>query len=171
MGRDTSGSGSGGTGKSKPGRSTARGAASSSSRAPRGTSTTATTTGRSTSGRAIQPATELHPPTEPSDPNPVEVPSPESPEPGVEAAVLRDLAAIRAVAPELASSTLAASALALAREIDAVGNSATSKSMCAKALLDTLDRLRELMPADEEPDALDAIAARSVTTIAGGSAS
>jgi hypothetical protein len=62
--------------------------------------------------------------------------------------------------PELAQGALAASALALAREIDTPGNSATSKSMCAKALLDTLDRLRELAPSDAGDDRLDELATR-----------
>jgi hypothetical protein len=62
--------------------------------------------------------------------------------------------------PDLARSTLAASALALARELDDPDNSATSKSMCARALNDTLDRLVELAPDEDEKDALDDLAAR-----------
>jgi hypothetical protein len=66
-------------------------------------------------------------------------------------AVHRDLARM----PEdLATSALAASALALAGEMDN-RNSATSKSMCAKALLDTLNRLRELSPPVRVEDDLD----------------
>lgn len=61
-------------------------------------------------------------------------------------------------------------ALALAREIDGE-NSATSKSMCAGQLRDTLDRLRELTPADEEADALDELASRRDARVVGGSAS
>lgn len=75
------------------------------------------------------------------------------------AGVERDLAAIAKRDPELAKSGLAASALALAREMDD-DNSATSKSMCARALLDTLDRLRQLAPAKEEKDGVDELSAR-----------
>jgi hypothetical protein len=83
-------------------------------------------------------------------------------------AVERDLADIRRRDPTLATSALAASALALAAEIDSVGNSATSKSMCARELRDTLDRLRALAPKGEENDDLDDLAARRAKRRAGG---
>ena len=67
---------------------------------------------------------------------------------------------------DLAGSVLAASALALAREIDDPGNSATSKSMCARALLDTVDRLLARAPADEERDGLDDLTSRRSNRIA-----
>ena len=70
------------------------------------------------------------------------------------ASVRRDLATIAERSPALATSALAATALALARELDN-DNSATSKSMCAKALLDTMDRLRELGPPPKERDGID----------------
>lgn len=73
-------------------------------------------------------------------------------------AVTRDLAALDKLSPGLAESTLAASAGVLARELDAPGNSATSKSMCARALLETMDRLRELAPAAAANDRLDDLA-------------
>lgn len=60
--------------------------------------------------------------------------------------------------------------MALARELDDPDNSATSKSMCANSLRDTLDRMRELLPAEEEADALDDLAARRTARLAGGSA-
>ena len=75
-------------------------------------------------------------------------------------AVERDLEAIEKLDPELARSGLAASALAVARELDDRSNSATSRSMCAKALIDTLDRLRELAPEPEEGDQLDDLRAK-----------
>jgi hypothetical protein len=84
-------------------------------------------------------------------------------------AVARDLDKLRQHAPELAESALAASALALAAEIDSAGNSATSKSMCARELRDTLDRLRELAPPEEEEDGLDELTARRTARLAGGS--
>lgn len=69
-------------------------------------------------------------------------------------AVERDLEKIRERDADLAESALAATALALARELDG-SNSATSKSMCAKALNDTMSELRELCPPEREKDAVD----------------
>ena len=56
----------------------------------------------------------------------------------VEDAVRRELVALPVV---LGEGALAATAVALAAELDDPGNSATSKSMCAKALTDTLEKL------------------------------
>lgn len=81
----------------------------------------------------------------------------------VEAAVARDL---KQLPDELAASALAASALALGREIDLAGNSATSKSMCARALTETLEKLRALAPAEKEADKLDDLAARRAARVA-----
>lgn len=74
-------------------------------------------------------------------------------------AVVRDLDEIAQTDAKLAGSALAASALALAREMDSP-NSATSKSMCARALLETLDRLRDLAPTEHEEDAIDELRSR-----------
>lgn len=74
----------------------------------------------------------------------------------VEQATARDLQAFG----DLADSALAASALSLARELDDHRNSATSKSMCARALIETLDRLRELAPPKKERSQLDELKAR-----------
>ncbi|MEJ7783405.1 MAG: hypothetical protein WKF96_01290 [Solirubrobacteraceae bacterium] len=84
-------------------------------------------------------------------------------------AVERDLAALAERDEELASSALAATAVALAKEIDKPRNSATSKSMCARALADTLRELRELAPAKKEDDAIDKLSAGRVLRLAGGS--
>jgi hypothetical protein len=73
----------------------------------------------------------------------------------VEVAVKGDIARFAAADPALAKSGLAASAIALAREIDDPNNSATSKSMCAGKLLDALDRLRELAPPAREETELE----------------
>jgi hypothetical protein len=70
-------------------------------------------------------------------------------------AVERDLDAIRRVAPEVADSGVAASALALAAELDSPNNSATSKSMCAKALADAMKTLREWSPPAQKKDGVD----------------
>lgn len=75
----------------------------------------------------------------------------------VEAAVECDL---KALPPELRSSGLAESALALARELDQARNSATSKAMCARALSETLEKLLALKPPEEEVDQLDQLSAR-----------
>lgn len=73
----------------------------------------------------------------------------------VEAAVKRDIAAIAKLDKSLAQSGIAAAALALARELDVPKNSATSKSMCARALAEQLDRLRALAPPATEADGID----------------
>lgn len=61
------------------------------------------------------------------------------------------------------SRTLAATARELARRLDDGEASATSKSMCAKALADTVAQLRALVPAKQEPDAVDQLQARRQT--------
>lgn len=71
------------------------------------------------------------------------------------AAVRRDLAAISQRHSALAQSGLALSALALARQVDDTGNSATAIASCARQLRETLDRLRELAPEEEGDDNLD----------------
>ena len=75
-------------------------------------------------------------------------------------AVERDIEAIRKYDSALADSTLAALALALADEIDAPGNSATSKSMNAHQLRDTMVKLRELAPPRKVKDGVDDLKAR-----------
>jgi hypothetical protein len=74
----------------------------------------------------------------------------------VVAAVARDLAKLP---DDLGESTLAAAALALAEELDR-SNSATSKSMCAKELRETMAVLRALAPSKKEQDAIDDLTAR-----------
>lgn len=81
-------------------------------------------------------------------------------------AVERDLAKLP---PDIAESALGATALALARELDS-GSSATSKSMCAKALLDTFDKLRELAPPEEKKGTLHDIRAKRSLRLASGGA-
>lgn len=85
----------------------------------------------------------------------------------VEAAVARDIAEIAKRDEGLASSGLAAAALALARELDIPKNSATSKSMCARALAEQLDRLRALAPPATEADDIDDLATRRQKRLAG----
>lgn len=75
-------------------------------------------------------------------------------------AVERDVAAIRERDPQLADSTLAASALAMAYEIANPYNSATSKSMCDKAMRDAMKTLRDLLPPERKKDGVDVLAQR-----------
>ena len=89
---------------------------------------------------------------------------------GVSAAVERDLKALAKRAAGVDKSSLAATALMLARELDNAGNSATSKSMCARVLVDVFDRLEALVPENEETDSLDDLSARRAARLAGGSA-
>jgi hypothetical protein len=63
-----------------------------------------------------------------------------------------------------AGATLAATALALAGELDSPRGSATAKATCARSLLEVLDRLREQHPG---LDRLDEIAARRAARLAG----
>lgn len=65
--------------------------------------------------------------------------------------------------PELADSAMAASAIALAYQIENPFNSATSKSMCARELRETMSKLRELAPPEEEGDGIDELSARRAT--------
>jgi hypothetical protein len=81
-------------------------------------------------------------------------------------AAMREVEAIRERDEELAGSALSASAVALAYEIEHPFNSATSKSMCAREMRDTLDRLRELMPPEEKPDAISDIEAQRAKRLA-----
>ena len=73
----------------------------------------------------------------------------------VVAAVEHDLAALAKREPSIPSTALAASALELARQLDDPDNSATSKSMCSRALTEALDRLEEMAPPKREGDRLD----------------
>ena len=73
--------------------------------------------------------------------------------------VERDLEELAARDKQL-SAGLAATARALAAKLDDPGNSATSASMCARALLEVMSRLWEHAPAQEEADRLDDLAAQ-----------
>lgn len=77
----------------------------------------------------------------------------------VTAGVEGELAALAKLAPDLARGSLAATALELARTLDG-DSSATSKSMCARALIDVLDNLRELSPPQAALNALDELTAK-----------
>ncbi len=85
-------------------------------------------------------------------------------------AVERDLAKM----PAVADTALAAVAVALARELEHPYNSATSKSMCAARLNETMAELRALAPPERKADSIDRIAAqreKRQAAAAGGAAS
>lgn len=82
-------------------------------------------------------------------------------------AVRRDLASLAERDAELAGSGLAMSMLTMAYEMSNPYNSATSKSMCAKALADGMRQLRELAPPVKEADAIDDLADRRAKRLAG----
>jgi outer membrane biosynthesis protein TonB len=84
------------------------------------------------------------------------------------AAAERDVAAIKKRDKALGESALARAAVALAFEINHPWNSATSKSMCAREMRETIDRLRELAPEEEEADQLDDLRARRAARIESG---
>lgn len=73
----------------------------------------------------------------------------------VAGAVQRDLDALAKRDAELARSTLAATALALAEAMDAPKVSATAKSYCATALQKVMEGLYEMAPDAEEDDEID----------------
>lgn len=75
-------------------------------------------------------------------------------------AVRRELAAIAKRQPAVAESMLAGAALELARQLDSPKNSATSKSMCARALIEVRDKLYELAPPEPKADAVDKLVTR-----------
>lgn len=56
-----------------------------------------------------------------------------------------------------ADPVLGATALALAAELDDPDNSATSKSMCARALNETMREIRDLCPPEREVTRVDEI--------------
>jgi hypothetical protein len=84
----------------------------------------------------------------------------------VEGGISEELGALGVCSPGLG-----ALALQLARSIDDPGNSATSRSMCAKALMDVMRELRGLAPAEREADRVDELSSRRAARVGGGAAS
>lgn len=80
----------------------------------------------------------------------------------VASATLMEIAAL-GIDPRL--SSLAASAMELARQMDS-RNSATAKSMCAGRLQEAMDRLLELNPPQTEATPLDQLRERRAVRIA-----
>jgi hypothetical protein len=75
-------------------------------------------------------------------------------------AVDRELAQVAKRDKDLAAGALAATAQALARELDDQDTSATAKAACARELTATMSQIRNLAPKNERQDALDEIGAR-----------
>lgn len=86
---------------------------------------------------------------------------------GVVAGVESELATFPAWIRELATARVA---LQLAREMDSPDNSATSKSMCARQLMDAMSALRALAPPRQEADGVDDIARKRAQRRSGGAA-
>lgn len=80
-------------------------------------------------------------------------------------ATRREIERLAAGNEDIAEGALAASALELASQLDDPGNSATSKSMCAKVLLETLDKIRALAPPKVERDVVDELSSRRARRI------
>jgi hypothetical protein len=70
------------------------------------------------------------------------------------------VADLKALPDALAGSGLAASALALAAELDSGETSATAKAACSRSLVQVMRELRVLAPTGEEADELDELTAR-----------
>ena len=170
-----------GPSKSSAAKSPAPAAASSSPRARRGTSTTPTTAptiaGPPTAGATGRPRRTKPPAGAGSQSKAgargtgkaLERKRPELSIDLVAEAVLRDFRAMFELAPELASSGLAAAALSLARSVDDP-DSTTSKAACARAMTEALKELRSLLPDKPEGDGLDDLAAKRAARLAGQSA-
>lgn len=75
-------------------------------------------------------------------------------------AVEDDLARLGKRDAKLAKSAHAATALALARDLDDTENSATSHSLCARALNETMTLLFELAPEERRGGKIDELKSR-----------
>lgn len=81
-------------------------------------------------------------------------------------AIEREIESWRGASPKLADSTYAATAVALAYEVENPWNSATSKAYCAKELRETMTLLRAMLPADEKKDGIDDLERRRAERLA-----
>jgi hypothetical protein len=86
------------------------------------------------------------------------------------AGVNRELAALKKLDKDLANGALAATAQALAREIDNADTSPTSKATCARALADTMTALRAMAPKSRPQDGVDELRDRRDARRAGRAA-
>lgn len=75
-------------------------------------------------------------------------------------AIEREIESWRGLAPLVADSTYAATAVALAYEVEDPWNSATSKAYCAKELRETMTLLRAMLPVAEKKDGINELERR-----------
>ena len=85
-------------------------------------------------------------------------------------AVAREILAAEEKMPGAASSALAATATALAMEISSPAARSTAKPMLAARLMEAMDRLAALVPAEAESDGLDELKLQREKRIAGAKA-
>jgi hypothetical protein len=81
--------------------------------------------------------------------------------------VNREIAKLKKLDKDLATGALAATAQALARDIDSADTSPTSKATCARALADTLTALRDMAPQARAQDGVDELRDRRAARRAG----
>lgn len=84
----------------------------------------------------------------------------------VREAVEREIEQIRRLDEDLADGVYAASALALADQMDSVNSKAVAVATAATELRQTMNTLRELMPEDDEKDFTDELRGRRDDRIA-----
>lgn len=81
-------------------------------------------------------------------------------------AIETEIESWRRIAPKVADSTYAATAIALAYEVEDPYNSATSKAYCAKELRETMTLLRSILPAEQRKDGIDDLESRRADRLA-----
>lgn len=88
-------------------------------------------------------------------------PPPQKVAPMVSISVIKALESdLKKLPSEFRKSALAASARSLAASLDDPETSATARANCARAFLDTLDRIHSLAPSEEENDKVDDLSTR-----------
>lgn len=152
MARSTAKSGQSGKPSSTPAKRSSAGTRNASTRASRSTRTAGTSATKTGSKAGEVPSI------------PIAIEAPRAVD-----AVRRDLTEIAKRDPNLAQSALAAAVWSMAEQLDEPGTSAHAKSLCARALLDLLNRMRELLPPERKGNALDDLATRRASRIAGSS--
>jgi hypothetical protein len=88
----------------------------------------------------------------------------------VRESIEHEIEAIRRLDPRLADGPYAQIALALADEMDGDRNKGMTKAAVGTELRQTLNRLYELIPEDQEKDAVDELRNRRENRRAGGAA-
>lgn len=81
-------------------------------------------------------------------------------------AIEAEIESWRGIASKVAESTYAATAVALAYEVEDPYNSATSKAYCAKELRETMTLLRSMLPVEKRKDGVDDLESRRAERLA-----